>query len=57
MPISTEPPWDQVLCSESIDWLVFNANFSSISAISWHVQNRQMLGLYMLNEKRFPKFI
>jgi hypothetical protein len=23
---------------EVIDWLVFNANFSSISAISWHEQ-------------------
>jgi len=26
-----------------IDWLVFNANFSSISAISWHVERKLAL--------------
>jgi hypothetical protein len=28
----------EVHCNKLIDWLVFNANFSNISAISWHEQ-------------------
>jgi hypothetical protein len=40
------------LIEKLIDWLVFNTNFSSISAISWHEQIVWHLGASCLESGR-----